>query len=214
MTEPQALARVLADPDLARITFTYGPTTVRPGDYQFIAGRFVVDPANPPHKPIAVREAPPEWLTRGGGAFYSRTSGSWDDAPEVPGFEEDTLYLSSHFDLTLPQYQGLLVHEATHALQDDHCVRGTYLEAEVAAFTAQGCFYLAKGMSWLTAVTVTNPALIPLRQAAWDVASALWRTTSRVLTDEAAEPLRAAIRSHPQYGPHVDDTFHGDGLRH
>jgi hypothetical protein len=190
MTLEADVVRVLNDPALLAINFRAGATRVYGSGYRRIAtaiehGHIHVEPDDGPR----------------GRAHYAYTDeGRW---------QADHLYLPPHYDFVSPTSLALIVHEATHALQDYHRVAMGVIESECAAYVAQAFYFLVHGTTWADAaqsgraalgMPAENPDVDPIIAAAHRAASRIKSTASAYEVEPSEmDDLSAAIARNSIY---------------
>lgn len=127
---------------------------------------------------------------------------------------ENTLFLRRRFDPARIRSRALLVHEATHAIQDGRGFRRqplpmSLLDVEAGAYVAQAMYYLACQTAWSEKVRrersalgqpVDNPRVDRIIDAAHRVAERIFTAPlARQVTEAEQRSLRAAIAAHPVY---------------
>jgi hypothetical protein len=151
-----------------------------------------------------------------GSACYSPYEMGSDEAP----FLLNTLYLRPHFAFGSIRQVGLVVHEATHAIQDIQGRRMIRREAECAAYTAQSFYCFVRGTT-LRAVMDENraaggastPGGDALIDAADAAAGRMFRDPANAIINHTEmSALRDAVTHIGLYSHNWRSGMHFDGL--
>ena len=208
----EAVRRVLTDPRLSRVTFACGPTLVSAAEYAVVA-HYVEQRRI---RVVAHPELP------AGLAFYGQMTTRLG-AP-------DTFYLSRSIALGAPsaspasmQGTALVLHEATHALQDLRNMGAlTKVQAEAAAYVAQSVFYRLydksfrehslmlrrqRGMAQDRA-DAGNRLLDAVEPVSRGIVEERWTS----VPEERLRPIEAAVRNHPTYQVDPDQSVGMNGI--
>jgi len=136
-------------------------------------------------------------------------------------FEADTFYLGPSFDFSSVLKLGLLVHEATHAIEDYQRLGLNVIDGECAAYVAQAAYFIARGTTWADKVRVARAAEHRTGRPEMDtLIEAAHATATRILanprectvTDAELAALRPAISALPPYADRVDECCGFDGI--
>lgn len=128
----------------------------------------------------------------------------------------DTMYVSS---LLQPQdmlAKSLIIHEATHAMQDRHGMQMSTVVAEVAAYIAQGFYLAAKGLDTdrVSELTMLDGVSNSLIQNGFGIAHGLMNEPGGYQVDPAAQQFLAdELRAHPDYRAHAARIVQFNGIR-
>lgn len=193
-----------------QLRFQCGLTVVSPGAFRAVASRSM-------RGTLRVESFVPGPDGRGSAsAYYSwRNTGS--------GRSEGTFYLRTDWNLAEMGKRALLVHEATHAIQDRLLLPMGRADAECAAYLAQTLYFRAHGERFTEHCRRRRRAgyVPPAHHAAGDrllerleaIADRLRSDApgiARVTGDEHAG-LRRAIAAHPVYRDEADQVVDFDG---
>lgn len=187
----QSVAAILRGPSIARMNFHCGPTRVYPHGYDVIAHDLLTGR-------LRVMEAPVRGETRTTAYYSYHRSDDW---------AANTFYLPATLNASRLSHRALIVHEATHALQDYHRVPLRVDDAECAAYLAQTLYFRLEGQSFAAYsrearghADANADALLMMLEAV-----ALRLDTVRGTYEVPArdyETIRGCIQRHPMYMDH------------
>ncbi len=201
----RSIIELLRGPEVARINFRCRSTTIDGAGYGIVAcaieaGHIHVEVGRPPT----------------GDACYSALASTMDSGRELT---PDTLYVADTLDLERLRKRALVVHEATHAIQDYRQRSMTHGEAEVGAYVAFVLYYLVCGIDWADRDVVDPPTTpsslesIRLGDAAHAAALRIHRDPSRnEVTAAEYELIYNALKNHSVYDGVVAQTCRFDGF--
>lgn len=188
-----AVVDVLRSDPVRRINFSYGNCPVFAADYFALANAI---------------ERGEVWLafnSNNTGSFDALYSHTWGDMV-VNGrntkFAANTFYFHPRFNISRILSCGLLIHEATHAIQDAQRLAWNRLDCEASAYVATMMYLLLRGTSPIGEVLRVRrlrgqnsiPSTAALIQTATDIAERiLLQRIPNTVTEEEQQRMREVL---------------------